>query len=347
MASHSARSRLDLVAGIIYAVLVPVAVLLLDVDGVVRAALALPFVLFVPGYAFLAAVYPERWGSGETTRDSRHALVADALNAGIAPGERLLLSVISSAALTALVALVVNFTPFSLRPAPLFVAIGAFAAFWFVAALVRRSALPAEQRSGLPIRGALASIHGRFTVHSPALLSTDENRPTSRREVLFNVLVAVAVLAVLASAGFAYAAPTDHQQFTEFYVVGENESGNYTVNAVPSSLDAGEERTLYPTMTNKKGSSTDFSVVVELQRAERTDDGADVQDRETVATLSTRVEAGETARVSHDLGPLEGGSSYRVVYLLYEGEPPEDPSRDNADQSLRIWVDVGGDGGSG
>lgn len=347
MATHAVRWRLDLVAGIAYAVLVPVAVLSLGVPPNVRAALALPFVLFVPGYAFLAAVYPERWSSGEATRESTHALVGEALNAGIAPGERLLLSVVSSAALSALIALVVNFTPFSIRPTPMFAAVGAFSVACFLAAFVRRAGLSPERRSGLPVRSALDSLHGQFTVHSPALLSADENRPTSRREVLFNVLVAVAVLAVLASAAFAYAAPTDHKQFTEFYVVGQNESGNYTVNAVPSSLDAGEERTLYPTVTNQDGTAHEYSVVVQLQRVERTDDGVDVQGRRTLTTLSTRVQPGETARVDHQLGPLEPGSNYRVVYLLYTGDPPSEPTQENARHSLRLWLDVGGDGGAG
>lgn len=354
MATHTVRWRLDLVAGTVYAVLVPIAALLVGVPASVRAALALPFALFVPGYAFLAAVYPER-SAGATQQSAQdavgdqlvHDLVEDTPSAGIAPGERLLLSVVASAALTALLALVVNFSPFSIRPAPMFVAVSAFTVACFVVAFVRRAGLPPERRSGLPVRGALDELVGQFTVHSPALLSADDGRPTSRREVAFNVLVAVAVLAVVSGAAFAYAAPTADQQFTEFYLVGENETGAYTVNAVPSSLAAGEQRTLYPTMTNQNATAHEYSVVAELQRVERTDGTVTVQTTRRLATMQASAAPGETARVSHQLGPLEPGSDYRVVYLLYAGDPPPNPSRENARRSVRLYIDVTGDGGGG
>ncbi|MXR19575.1 DUF1616 domain-containing protein [Halobacterium bonnevillei] len=346
MATDSVRWRLDLLVGTAYAILVPVAVLSVGVTGGVRAALALPFALLVPGYAFLAAMYPQRHADADSTTTSSHGFVRDAVYAGIAPGERLLLAVVSSAALTALVALVVNFSPFGIRPAPMFVAVASLTVALFVVAFVRRAGLQSERRSGLPLRSTLSSFGGQFTVHSAALLEADDSRPTSRREVALNVLVVVAVLAMLASAAFAYTAPTDDQQFTEFYVVGENGDGEYTVDAVPSTLAAGDQQTLHPTITNQNGTDHEYSVVVELQRVERTDSGVEVLGRDTRTTLDAEVASGETERLSHQVGPLESGSEYRVVYLLYEGDPPSDPSRENAHRSLSVFLDVTGDGGS-
>lgn len=347
MTTNTVRWLLDAVAGTAYQLLVPVAVLAVGVSATVRAALALPFALFVPGYAFLAAVYPERWTGVETATQAGHGFGEDAGDAGIAPGERLLLSVVASAALTATTALAVNFSPFRVAATPVFVAVSAVSVACFGVALVRRAALPAERRNGVPLRGVLDSLRGQFSVHSPALLSADDGRPTSRSEVAFNVLVAVAVLAVVAGGAFAYAAPTADQEFTEFYLVGENESGAYTVNAVPSSLAAGEQRTLYPTLTNQDDAAHDYTVVVELQRVQRTDDGISVQATRRLATLDAPADPGETVRVSHELGPLEPGDGYRVTYYLYAGDPPSDPSRENAHRSLRLWLDVTGDGGGG
>lgn len=346
MATDSVWWRLDLLAGTAYVILVPIAVLSVGVTGAARASLALPVALFVPGYAFLAAVYPQRFGTAKTTTSS-HGLVSDVVYTGIAPGERVLLSVVSSAGLTALLALVVNFSPFGIRAAPMFVAVAVLTVALFVVALVRRAGLPAERRGGLSFRSTFDSFAGQFTVHSPALLSADDSRPTSRREVLLNVLVVVAVLAMLASAAFAYTAPTDDQQFTEFYVVGENENGEYTVDAVPSALAAGEQQTLNPTITNQESTDNEYSVVVELQRVDRTDSDVEVLGRDTRTTLDAEVASGETVRLSHQVGPLESGSEYRVVYLLYEGDPPSDPSRENAEHSLSVFLDVTEDGGSG
>lgn len=345
MATHTVRWRLDLLAGSLYAVLAPIVTLAVGVPSNVRAVLALPLVLFVPGYALLAAVYPERWSDDETTNRSSSPLVGDATHSGIAPGERIILSVVASAAVVALLALAVNFSPFRIRPAPVSIAVSAFTVACFAVALVRRASLAAERRSGLPLGGVLDSLRGQFTVHSPALLSGSDARPTSRRTVAFNLLVAVAVLAVVAGAAFAYTAPTADQDFTEFYLVGENETGAYTVNAVPSSLDAGEQQTLYPTVTNQDDTAHEYSVVVELQRAEQTDDGVDVRASRTLDTLNAAADSGETERVSHQVGPLEPGGSYRVVYLLYTGDPPSDPSTENAHRSVTLWFDVTDDGG--
>ncbi|WP_336036862.1 DUF1616 domain-containing protein [Halobacterium yunchengense] len=354
MATQNVRWLLDLVLGTAYAVLVPVAVLALGAAGGVRAALALPFVLFVPGYAFLAAVYPARW-SGSTAGgvesdpvggQAGHDLGGNTGLDGIAPGERLLLSVVASAALVALLALVVNFSPFGVRSASVYVAVSAFTVACFAVALVRRAGKPTDRRSGVPVRGALNEVAGQFTVHSSALLAAEDGRPTSRREVALNLLVAVAVLSVVAGAAFAYAAPTGDQQFTEFYLVGENETGEYTVNAVPSSLDAGEQRTVSPTVTNQEDTAREYTVVAELQRVSRGDGEVSVQATHRLDTMTTEAAPGETARVDHQVGPLDGGSDYRVVYLLYVGDPPQNPSRENAHRSVRLWLDVP-DGGGG
>lgn len=336
--------RLDLVAGAVYAVLVPVLVLRVGVSDPVRAVLALPFLLFAPGYAFLAAVYPERWSTDERTRQPADGVAGDYRDAGIAAGERVVLSLVASAALTPLVALLVNFSPFEIQPAPMFVALSVLAVALFAVAFVRRFRLPAGERGGLAVESFADTLHGQFTVHSATLLSTDETRATSRREVAMNVLIAVAMLSVLAGAAFAYTAPTADQQFTEFYVTAQNDSGAYTVTAVPSTLAAGEEQTVYPTVTNEVGETHDYTVVVELQRLQQTDDGFAVESTRRLTTLQATVPPDETARTSHRLGPFEPGSNYRVTYLLYRGEPPSNPTRANAHRSLRLMVDVTGDG---
>lgn len=342
MTDSAVRWTLDILAGIAYAVLVPALVLAVGVPDAVRATLVLPFVMFVPGYAFLAAVYPERWSESDRTRESAHALVADYLDAGISPGQRLLLSVVLSAGITPFVALVVNFTPALIGPTTMFVALAATSVLFFVAAFVRRLRLEPDRRSGVPLGASVAALVGQFRVRSPTLLSNDRSQPTSRREAALNVLVALALISVLAGAAFAYTTPTADPEFTEFYLVGQNESGNYTVNAVPSSMQAGEEQTVFPTVTNQAGDSTDYTVVVQLQAGQRTDDGFEVTNERRLTTFEGTVPAGETTRFSHELGPFEPGQQYRVVYLLYAGDPPADPTRENAQRSLRLWLTVTG-----
>ena len=53
-------------------------------------------------------------------------------------------------------------------------------------------------------------------------------------------------------------------------------------------------------------------------------------------------DAGETARVAHDVDPPATGSEHRIVYLLYVGDAPDDPSREGAYRYVQLWT---GDGG--
>lgn len=34
------------------------------------------------------------------------------------------------------------------------------------------------------------------------------------------------------------------------------------------------------------------------------------------------------------------GENLRLVYLLYEGDPPQDTTTENADEHVHVWVNV-------
>ena len=51
---------------------------------------------------------------------------------------------------------------------------------------------------------------------------------------------------------------------------------------------------------------------------------------------SNRVDSGETWQTEHDLVSTMTGQELRVSYLLYVGEPPAEPTTENADQSLQL-----------
>jgi hypothetical protein len=108
-------------------VLVVCTVLAMTVPGVketpVRIVLGLPYVLFVPGYALIAALFPEgseRPGDQDTeATDSEPA--ADIERQGIDGIERVALSFGLSIAVVPLVGLVLNFTTWGIRLLPIIV----------------------------------------------------------------------------------------------------------------------------------------------------------------------------------------------------------------------------------
>jgi uncharacterized membrane protein len=62
---------------------------------------------------------------------------------------------------------------------------------------------------------------------------------------------------------------------------------------------------------------------------------------EEIDRFNTRVPAGETKRVERAITPTKSGDRMRLSFLLYKGEPPQDPSPENAYRETHLWVSVG------
>ena len=86
-------------------IVLTVAILVVS-SGVLRIILGLPFLFFFPGYTLVMALYPRNGTLGGT--------------------ERLTLSVRISAAVTSLIGLLLNYTPWGIRVYPLVIALAAF-----------------------------------------------------------------------------------------------------------------------------------------------------------------------------------------------------------------------------
>jgi uncharacterized membrane protein len=100
-----------------------------------RIILGLPFVLFIPGYAFIAALFPEA-GSGPV--DSDADADDDPEERGIDGIERVALSFGLSIAVVPLIGLVLNFTPWGIRLVPIMLAVSGFTLVATAIAAVRR-----------------------------------------------------------------------------------------------------------------------------------------------------------------------------------------------------------------
>src|SRR6056297_2775407 len=93
-------------------------------DTPLRVPIGLAFVLFVPGYAFIAALFPERGERPVSEQDVVDA--ADAGRDGIDGIERVALSFGLSIAIVPLIGLVLNFTPWGIRLVPIATAVAGF-----------------------------------------------------------------------------------------------------------------------------------------------------------------------------------------------------------------------------
>jgi len=107
-------------------------------DSPVRVVLGLPFVLFFPGYALIAALYPRR--------------------ADLDGIERLALSLGLSLAVVPLIGLALNYLPWGIRLTPIVTSLTLFVFACSLWAALKRAALPASERFPADIRPVLAAL---------------------------------------------------------------------------------------------------------------------------------------------------------------------------------------------
>ena len=180
----------DLLVMNVLAALLAVVIWFADIQGL-RIALGLPFILFFPGYAFVAVLFPSANDLGATQR----AILAIAFSIIIAP----------------FLGFIVNWVSV-LELYPILVSVGAFIALMSVIALIRRLALPRGERT------VIQFTPSRTTRPRPSLLNS-----------VVTVLLAIALVGAIAVLGYVIANPMTGERFTEFYLVGEgNEPREFT-----------------------------------------------------------------------------------------------------------------------
>ncbi len=293
----------------------------------IRLAFALPLVLLVPGYAFISALFPEAPDED-----------------GFGTVERVVLSIAVSLAVVGIVAYAANFTPYGITVLPITVAVVAWTVAFSLLGLARRARLAPEDRYGLRSGIDPAVVSGLFTVQQRRAGDTRGRGPfeaENGRHVLLNVVLVFSLLALVAGGGYmALAAPSlpDEEPYTELYLLSENDEGELTTEPLPTDLSAGETEPITVAIENHEGETQTYTTVVYQQEVTLSDDGQTVESvdgEEELDRFETTVENGETERVGYEVGPTADGDVH-VWFLLYEGDAPENPSPENADQSTRL-----------
>ena len=156
-----------------------VAIIIFLPGNPLRIIFGIPIAVFLPGYTFLAALFPGKMQ--------------------ISGIERVILSFILSIAIVPLIALILNFTPLGVRLEPVLYATSGFIVFASIIAWLRRRRLPIEKRFQIELK----------------LTRPIWNRQTTAGSVVLMVIIvaAVGVLTYFAS----HPQPAD--AYTEFYIL--------------------------------------------------------------------------------------------------------------------------------
>ena len=196
-------------------------------ESVLRILFGVAMVLFIPGYALIAALFPAR----------------DDLD-GI---ERIALSFGLSIAVVPLIGLALNYTPWGIRLDPILASLTLFTLAMTLVAWYRRLLLPAGERFSVPAREMLDAA--RLELFDPE---------ASRLDRGLSVLLVVSIVAALATTAYVIAVPKEGEHFTEFYILGPGgKAANY-----PTDFSAGSPQSLIIGVGNHEYREVPYTIEV-------------------------------------------------------------------------------------
>ncbi len=333
----------DLAVLVVYTVLV--GGLLGFVGGVptlLRFVIGIPLLLFVPGYSLLAALFPGRPSrnagrvSSLSGMSRQFGSMRSIQQRGVRWGERVALSFGLSLFLVPLLALALDLTPFPFRTGPIVVVLVLFSLSLAFAGIVRRLQLPRAQRFAVPVGYWVEDFVDGLT-GSPV-------------DALLNIVLILSILVGAVSMTYALAVPNEGGAYTGLSVGTQTDSGQFVVYNYPNfTVDESDQLTVR--IQNHEREPTNYTVVVQLQRV---NNAGDVLAREELDRFSTStIPTNRTWQRQHTVTPTFAGENVQLTYLLYRGDAPANPTKQNAYESIHLAIDVsdgsgvggGGDGG--
>lgn len=276
-----------------------------------RVILALPMVLFFPGYALIAALFP---GNGEI----------DGL-------ERLALSFGLSIAVVPLIGLVLNYTPYGIRLDPVVTSLVFFTLCMAAIAQYRRAGLPRGERFTVPFRELWGSLCAEFFP-----------KEGSRTDRVLSAILLLAIVAAVATTVYVVVVPKEGEKFTEFYILGkEGKAADY-----PTDLRTGQEAAVIIGVGNHEYRNVTY--IVELhyvdQESEPVTNTSSVISMERLAAFPVTLAHNTTYQEEHRFSVGSPGGN-QIKFLLFMDEAPPDSlwgaERINRSyRDLHLWVRV-------
>lgn len=286
----------------------------LEQGGLLRVAVVLPLLFFLPGYALLLVVYPYAYDAptGRLEISQRITLV-----------ERIALSFGMSMAITSLIAIALT----QIEPGfSSVLAINSVSTVILVLTLVgtgRRYRLSRHEEFTMPLGQWVDDAH-------EALMRLPETR------AVFSVVLVISAVATAGALGFVVTQPNDGSSYTNFRLVQEDQSGDLVAANYTNQLNDGESTSLIFSVENSEGETLQYSVLVVLQQL--TEDGT-VQRQTVLDQYDRAVANGETWNNSHTVVPPDVEANNRITYLLFKGEPPQRPTVETSYRHLYLWID--------
>ena len=272
---------------------------------VLAVVIGLLFVLLVPGYALVSAVFPR---AGE---------VAPAADTEVSWLARLGLSVAGSGIAITVVGGVLDFTVWGFDRTAIVVGLSAFTVAAAAVAWHRRRRLPTADQAGIDLG----------SVRSAARTAVDT------QSAVGVVLTIVVVVAAAGAVSVVADESTGGGSAVELYVLGQNDSGELVAGDYPSNVTVGESITA-GIGVGSGDSAFDGYVITRLERVTVDGETVTIEQSRQLDRSEFQVPAGERTVRQHAVDPAIAGERLRMTYRLY---------RAGSDAQIRLvhfWITV-------
>jgi len=261
----------------------------------IRIILGLPLVLFLPGYTLIATLFPRK----------------DDLD-GI---ERVALSFGLSIAITPLLGLGLNYTPFGIRLTPVLIVLSVFTIALAIGAYVRRSRIREADRFVVDFGAFFKSTKDSFK-------TTD-----SKVDKILTAVLIISIVLALSVTVYVIITPKEGEKFTEFYVLGPGGMAE----EYPTNLTVGEEGEVIIGVVNHEYANVSYLLEMMLNG-------------EIINEKSVVLNHNETWEGPFVFKPTRKGDNQKLEFLLYKnpfnksvyGEEDEEEIY----RTLHLWLDV-------
>lgn len=303
-----------------------------------RVPFVLAFVLFVPGYVFIAALYPERGepagadghepAESPDSPESHGSFVPARWRSGIDGVERVALSFGLSFVIVPAIGFPLTLWYDGVHLVPITFALTGFTLLMAAVATARRFRLPAEER---------------FTVPYGAWLATGRSRlfsPDDGVDAALTILLIASVLLALGSLGFAATTLPQEDEFSSISLLVETDDGELVADDYPTSMADGASEEFVIAVTNHEYRTAEYTLVVVEQSLEPTENGTVVDEQREVDRFEFSLEHNSTELIDYSIEPAFTGEGIRIAWLLYVDEAPDEISIEEAPNHVYLMVDV-------
>jgi uncharacterized membrane protein len=282
-------------------------------ESFLRVVLGVPLVLFVPGYALIAALFP----------------AAEDLD-GI---ERLALSFGLSIAIVPLIGLALNYTPWGIRLDPIVTCLSLLTIVLCLVAQYRRARLRENERFTVPFQEIRQAFVAEFFAKDAG----------SRTDRILSLVLLVAIIAAVITTAWVIVVPKEGEQFTEFFILGDNgKAADY-----PTTIITGTNNSMYIGIGDHEYRTVNYTVETYFMNMhfDPATNTSTVNAMVPLDRFTVTVPDNQTVILPYSFTATSTRFN-RLEFLLFNETMPDDrvTGMDRINQSYRelhLWVTIG------